>query len=67
MKIRGYRIEVGEIEAVMEQVDGVDQAVVLVVEEADGEKALSAYYQARHEVCQLTCRKPLSNISYQLT
>ncbi|WP_186314395.1 non-ribosomal peptide synthetase [Bacillus pumilus] len=49
VKIRGYRIEVGEIEAVMEQVDGVDQAVVLVVEEADGEKALSAYYQARHE------------------
>nr|AHJ59492.1 nonribosomal peptide synthase subunit [Bacillus pumilus] len=48
VKIRGYRIEVGEIEAVMEQVDGVDQAVVLVVEEADGEKALSAYYQARH-------------------
>lgn len=49
VKIRGYRIETGEIEAVMEQVDGVDQAVVLVVEEADGEKVLSAYYQARHE------------------
>nr|MDH3175852.1 amino acid adenylation domain-containing protein [Bacillus pumilus] len=49
VKIRGYRIETGEIEAVMEQVDEVDQAIVLVVEEADGEKALSAYYQARHE------------------
>ncbi|WP_187441329.1 non-ribosomal peptide synthetase [Bacillus pumilus] len=49
VKIRGYRIETGEIEAVMEQVDGVDQAVVLVVDETDGEKALSAYYQARHE------------------
>ena len=49
VKIRGYRIETGEIEAVMEQVDGVDKAVVLVVDEADGEKALSAYYQARHE------------------
>ncbi|RAP12538.1 hypothetical protein C2W58_03447 [Bacillus pumilus] len=49
VKIRGYRIETSEIEAVMEQVDGVDQAIVLVVEEADGEKALSAYYQARHE------------------
>lgn len=49
VKIRGYRIETGEIEAVMEQVDGVDQAIVLVVEEADGEKVLSAYYQARHE------------------
>ncbi|MBC5891007.1 non-ribosomal peptide synthetase, partial [Bacillus pumilus] len=49
VKIRGYRIEVGEIEAVMEQVVGVDQAVVLVVEEADGEKALSAYYQSRQE------------------
>ncbi|WP_233230784.1 non-ribosomal peptide synthetase [Bacillus pumilus] len=49
VKIRGYRIETGEIEAVMEQVDGVDQAVVLVVDEADGEKALSAYYQPRHE------------------
>ncbi|QKJ38992.1 amino acid adenylation domain-containing protein [Bacillus altitudinis] len=49
VKIRGYRIEIGEIEAVMEQVDGVDQAVVLVVDEPDGGKALSAYYQARQE------------------
>ncbi|WP_087978403.1 non-ribosomal peptide synthetase [Bacillus safensis] len=49
VKIRGYRIETGEIEVVMEQIDGVDKAVVLVVNEADGEKALSAYYQARHE------------------
>ncbi|MEC0968682.1 non-ribosomal peptide synthetase, partial [Bacillus altitudinis] len=49
VKIRGYRIETGEIEAVMEQVDGVDQAVVLVVDEPDGGKALSAYYQARQE------------------
>ncbi|MER3125338.1 amino acid adenylation domain-containing protein [Bacillus pumilus] len=49
VKIRGYRIETGEIEAVMEQVDGVDQAVVLVVDEADGEKALSAYYQPFRE------------------
>ena len=49
VKIRGYRIETGEIEAVMEQVDGVDKAVVLVVDEADGEKVLSAYYQAGQE------------------
>ncbi|MDM5296915.1 amino acid adenylation domain-containing protein [Bacillus pumilus] len=49
VKIRGYRIEIGEIEAVMEQVDGIDQAVVLVVDEADGEKALSAYYQSSQE------------------
>ncbi|MDR0126245.1 non-ribosomal peptide synthetase [Bacillus zhangzhouensis] len=49
VKIRGYRIETGEIEAVMEQVEGVDQAVVLVVDEADGEKALSAYYQVHQE------------------
>ncbi|MBG9910866.1 peptide synthetase, partial [Bacillus xiamenensis] len=49
VKIRGYRIETGEIEAVMEQVDGVDKAVVLVVDETDGEKALSAYYQSRQE------------------
>ncbi|WP_353853829.1 amino acid adenylation domain-containing protein [Bacillus sp. Bos-x628] len=46
VKLRGYRIETGEIEAVIEQIDGVDKAVVLVVNEADGEKVLSAYYQA---------------------
>ncbi|PCK23220.1 non-ribosomal peptide synthetase, partial [Bacillus pumilus] len=49
VKIRGYRIETGEIEAVMEQVEGVAKAVVLVVDDTDGEKVLSAYYQVRQE------------------
>ncbi|MFS0655356.1 amino acid adenylation domain-containing protein, partial [Bacillus sp. 179-C3.3 HS] len=49
VKIRGYRIEIGEIEAVMEQIDGIEKAVVLVVDEPDGEKVLSAYYQVSQE------------------
>jgi hypothetical protein len=36
IKIRGYRIEIGEIEAAMEAVPGVSQAVVVVREDASG-------------------------------
>ncbi|MGE6631993.1 amino acid adenylation domain-containing protein, partial [Bacillus sp. NPDC077027] len=49
VKVRGYRIETGEIEAVLEQVDGVEKAIVLVLDEADGEKAIRAYYQANDQ------------------
>jgi hypothetical protein len=36
IKIRGYRIEIGEIEAAMEAVPGVSQAVAVVREDASG-------------------------------
>ncbi|WP_338707082.1 amino acid adenylation domain-containing protein [Paenibacillus amylolyticus] len=43
-KIRGYRIETGEIESQLLRVEGVREAVVLVRNDANGQKALCAYY-----------------------
>ncbi|WFA84861.1 non-ribosomal peptide synthetase [Paenibacillus amylolyticus] len=43
-KIRGYRIETGEIESQLLRVESVREAVVLVRSDANGQKALCAYY-----------------------
>ncbi|WP_434753191.1 amino acid adenylation domain-containing protein [Paenibacillus amylolyticus] len=43
-KIRGYRIETGEIESQLLRLEGVRETVVLVRSDANGEKALCAYY-----------------------
>ncbi|MBO9203418.1 MULTISPECIES: AMP-binding enzyme, partial [Niastella] len=43
VKIRGYRIELGEIESVLQQVAGIQQAVVVIREEAQQHKQLVAY------------------------
>ena len=43
VKIRGYRMELKEIEHVLENADGVKEAVVLVRETGDGEKNLMAW------------------------
>ncbi|MBI1783997.1 sulfotransferase, partial [Candidatus Sumerlaeota bacterium] len=44
VKIRGYRVELGEIEAVLTEHEGVDEAAVVLGTDASGEPRLAAYY-----------------------
>ncbi len=43
VKIRGFRVELGEIEAALEEIEGVRQTVVVAHERADGDLELVAY------------------------
>lgn len=44
LKIRGFRVEVGEIEAQIGHVAGVESVAVIPFEDSSGEIALAAYY-----------------------
>ncbi|HKV37021.1 MAG TPA: amino acid adenylation domain-containing protein, partial [Pyrinomonadaceae bacterium] len=52
VKVRGYRIEPGEVEAAVSECEGVRECVVLVGEDAHGEKLLVGYVvmEAQHEL-----------------
>ncbi|MEJ7675704.1 MAG: non-ribosomal peptide synthetase [Chitinophagaceae bacterium] len=49
VKIRGYRIELAEIESILQQCDLVNQAVVLVKEDKEGNKKLIGYVVPKNE------------------
>ncbi|HXC44488.1 MAG TPA: amino acid adenylation domain-containing protein, partial [Candidatus Dormibacteraeota bacterium] len=44
VKLRGFRIELGEIETCLSKFEGVTETVVVVREDASGDKRLVAYY-----------------------
>lgn len=43
VKIRGYRIELGEIESALRNIDTIEDAVVIAVDDEQGEKRINAY------------------------
>ncbi|MFH2091702.1 MAG: amino acid adenylation domain-containing protein, partial [Pseudomonadota bacterium] len=56
VKIRGFRIEIGEIEAVIQSHDHVNESIVTVAEDRTGEKILIAYVVLTN-TCQLSEHK----------
>ncbi len=49
VKIRGNRVEIGEIEVLINQLDGIQQSVVIAREDNPGDKRLVAYLVASND------------------
>ncbi|SDD79109.1 non-ribosomal peptide synthase domain TIGR01720/amino acid adenylation domain-containing protein [Paenibacillus sp. CF095] len=60
-KIRGYRIETGEVEAKLLSVGGVKEAVVVVREDQEGQKALCAYYTVEKDLTAADLKRAISS------
>ncbi|MEE4571130.1 condensation domain-containing protein, partial [Paenibacillus polymyxa] len=60
-KIRGYRIETGEVEAKLLSVGGVKEAVVVVREDQEDQKALCAYYTAEEGLTALDLKRAIAS------
>nr|WP_269671021.1 non-ribosomal peptide synthetase [Paenibacillus sp. 481] len=60
VKIRGYRIELGEVQAQIEKIVSVHEAIVVVSEDKAGEKSLCAYFVAGEQLSGSELRTILS-------
>ena len=52
VKIRGFRIELGEIAAVIKEIKGIQQSVVIAHEDSTGSKKLVAYTVGAEEISE---------------
>lgn len=62
VKIRGFRVELGEIEVALQKYKGVDNAVALAKELADGEQMIVAYIASKQELSMHELRNHLKEI-----
>ncbi|WP_025850423.1 non-ribosomal peptide synthetase, partial [Paenibacillus ehimensis] len=62
VKIRGYRIEPGEIEARLLGIEGIREAVVLVIPDDQGNNELCAYFAGDREFVLLELREALKTM-----
>ncbi|WP_430058812.1 amino acid adenylation domain-containing protein [Paenibacillus alvei] len=60
VKIRGYRIEIGEIEALLGQIDALREAVVIARTAENGERQLCAYVVADRKLAAGELREHLA-------